>query len=556
MNKTDKTREKLERLHLRYAEQLPHALSTIEDGWKKVLDAHWDKAPLEQLLQIIHRISGSSASYGYNKINTAARMTEIALNEILENPIGATNELQKRLERHLDLLRSAFAEDTQPAPPRTFERIENNLLRGARANQHLYLVEDDPYQAEEIAEQISYFGYSVSTFNCLEALIETVKRCPPRAILMDVIFPEGFTAGPEAIIRMQKEMNFLTPVIFISESSSLVSRLQAVRAGGEAYFTKPVDIGAIVDVLDQLTVENFREICRVLIVDDSLPQAQAIANQLQIFGMETCIINDPLDIIAPLEDFQPNIILMDAFLPQCTGPELAKVIRQMEKHVITPVIYLSSSEDREKQMDALIANSEDFISKSIEPERLKNLVQSRLDRFRQLRSQMVHDSLTGLYNHTNIKERLDHELARASRQHSELSFAMIDLDHFKQVNDAYGHGAGDRVLKSMARFLTQRLRKSDIIGRYGGEEFAIILPDTPQPAAVKLLDELRSGFARIHHRGGQTDFTVQMSAGVSSYPNCESPAALIEAADQALYQAKRQGRNQVAAASYTQKTQV
>ncbi len=116
-------------------------------------------------------------------------------------------------------------------------------------------------------------------------------------------------------------------------------------------------------------------------------------------------------------------------MPQCTGPELAKVIRQIEKHVITPVIYLSSYEDREKQLEALITNSDDFISKSIEPERLKSLVQSRLDRFRQLRSQMVRDSLTGLYNHTNIKERIDHELAPRQPQNGNLSFAMIDLDH-------------------------------------------------------------------------------------------------------------------------------
>jgi diguanylate cyclase (GGDEF)-like protein len=160
---------------------------------------------------------------------------------------------------------------------------------------------------------------------------------------------------------------------------------------------------------------------------------------------------------------------------------------------------------------------------------------------------MVRDSLTGLYNHTTIKERLDQELSRSSRLQSCLCFAMIDLDHFKKVNDTHGHGTGDRVLKSLARYLSQRLRKSDVIGRYGGEEFAVILPDTPLQAAIGLLNELRLGFAHIHHRGSGKDFTVKLSAGLASYPDYRNPTALIEAADQALYLAKRQGRNQVVA---------
>jgi len=545
MSESRQSEQKLRRLRKRYAAQLPGFLKEIEEGWDKVVDSHWDSAILQDFLQVIHRIAGSSASYGYQQINTATKLVESALNEILENPIGATSELQERLEMHLGLLRAAFQENSQPKPSVFAEKIESDTLRGARATQKIYLVEDDPFQAEEIAEQISYFGYAVAVFTTLADLIQAVKDQPPKVILMDVIFPEGFTAGPEAIIKLQKEINMLIPVIFISESNSLTSRLQAVRAGGEAYFTKPVDIGAMVDVLDQLTVEETRETCRVLLVDDSVEQAENTAGQLAAYGMETCIVHNPLEIMETLENFQPNIILLDMYMPFCTGPELAKVIRQLEKHVITPIIYLSTEEDREHQLEALISDSEDFVLKSIEAERLKNIVQSRIDRFQQLQSLMVRDSLTGLYNHTTIKDRLEQELSRASRQQSELCFVMIDLDHFKKVNDTYGHGAGDRVLKSLARLLTQRLRKTDVVGRYGGEEFAVILPETPKAATEKLIAELLTGFSRIHHRGGNTDFSVTFSAGIAAYPNYPNPTALLEAADEALYQAKDQGRNRI-----------
>lgn len=546
---SNKSREKLQQLHQRYAKNLPALLREVESAWEDVLDRHWATEPLERLLNLIHRIAGSSVSYGYQQIHTTARMLENTLREILENPIGATSEMQARLETQLELLRAAFQDDQNPVSLQPERMEEDETLRDARACQLIYLVEDDPFQAEDIAEQISYFGYLVKAFTTLPDLVQAVRDNSPKAILMDVIFPEGFTAGPEVMMDLQEEIDSLPPVIFISESGSLKSRLQAVRAGGEAYFTKPVDIGLLVDVLDQLTVEETRASYRALIVDDSSTQSSKTAEHLQSDGMQTHVINDPFEIMEALEQFQPNIILLDTYMPGCTGPELSKVIRQIEEYVITPIIYLSSEEDLEKQLEIMVSDSEDFIPKTIGPERLNSIVRSRIDRYRQLRSLMVRDSLTGLYNHTTIKERLDQELSRASRQNSCLSFAMVDLDHFKKVNDTYGHGAGDRVLKSLARFLTQRLRKSDVIGRYGGEEFAVILPDTPIENAINVLNELRLGFTRIHHRGGSRDFTVKLSAGLASYPGYRNPTALIEAADQALYTAKKQGRNQVVAAA-------
>ena len=548
MNQINSSEKKLQRLYLQYQKNLPVLLDEIESGWKGVVDSHWSVEALERFVKVIHRIAGSSASYGYQHINTTTKMMETTLYEILENPIGATGEMQEKLETQLVMVQTAFQNNTVPKIAKTEELAADDTLRGARADRTIFLVEDDPFQAEEIAEQVSYFGYAVRIFTGLPDLVTAIKADPPHAVLMDVIFPEGFTAGPEAMIRLQYELESVPPVIFLSESSSLKSRLQAVRAGGQAYFTKPVDTGLLVDVLDQLTVQERQETYRVLIVDDAPVQAQITAEHLQSAGMQTFILTDPTNIMQPLEDFQPNIILLDTCMPCCTGPELAKVIRQIDEYIITPIIFLSTDEDREKQLEMLVSDSEDFIPKTIAGDRLKTIVRARIDRYRQLRSLMVRDSLTGLFNHTTIKERLEQELSRASRQNSTLCFAMIDLDHFKQVNDTYGHSAGDRVLKSLANFLTQRLRKTDIIGRYGGEEFAVILPDTPLEGSLNLLNELRNGFAHVHHRGDSKDFSVNLSAGLACYPAFRNPTALIEAADRALYQAKYRGRNQVVAA--------
>jgi diguanylate cyclase (GGDEF)-like protein len=158
---------------------------------------------------------------------------------------------------------------------------------------------------------------------------------------------------------------------------------------------------------------------------------------------------------------------------------------------------------------------------------------------------MVRDGLTGLLNHTETKGQLSIELARAKRREAPLAFAMIDLDNFKTVNDTYGHPTGDRVLKNLSRLLQQRLRKTDVIGRYGGEEFAVILIDTDGSTAFEVLDEIRAGFGQILQLSGNVEFSTTFSCGIAVFPDYPDAASLNAAADRALYEAKNSGRNQV-----------
>jgi diguanylate cyclase (GGDEF)-like protein len=140
---------------------------------------------------------------------------------------------------------------------------------------------------------------------------------------------------------------------------------------------------------------------------------------------------------------------------------------------------------------------------------------------------------------------LDIEMARAARQNSGLFFAIVDIDKFKLVNDTYGHPTGDRVIKSLSRLLQQRLRKVDIVGRVGGEEFAVILIDTDEENAVRVLNELREHYARVNHHSGEVEFRSSFSCGVANFNNYSTAQELNEAADRALYAAKEGGRNQV-----------
>lgn len=420
-------------------------------------------------------------------------------------------------------------------------------VQASRTERLIYLVDDDAIQARILASQIGYFGYSVRVLNTLSDLKAAAQNEIPDAILMDIIFPEGKMAGTEIIAEMRQTVLADVPVLFFSINDEPQCRLQAVRAGGQGYFTKPVDVAAMIDSLDHLLFKAEPAPYHVLVVDDSRVQSQVNAFHLNKAGMETVIVTDPFHALPAMKEFNPELILMDVYMPDCSGLELARMIRQIEAYISIPIVFLSSETDRDRQLEAMGHGADDFLSKPIKPAHLVAAIKTRIERYRQLRALMLHDGLTGLFNHTTTKERLIHETARAERQKIPLSFAIIDMDHFKAVNDTYGHPAGDRVLKSLAQLLVRRLRRSDVVGRYGGEEFAVILPNTPGDEAVVLLDELRISFENIRHRASGVEFSVTFSCGVSSYPLSSTPATLTAVADRALYTAKANGRNRVCA---------
>jgi PleD family two-component response regulator len=165
---------------------------------------------------------------------------------------------------------------------------------------------------------------------------------------------------------------------------------------------------------------------------------------------------EPIQAMAELADFQPDLIILDMYMPACTGTELAKVIRHNDRYVSVPIIYLSAEDDLDKQLDAMSEGGDDFLTKPIKPRHLITTVRNRAARARNLKARMVRDSLTGLYNHTHILQLLEDCSFRARRENKPLSFAMLDIDHFKRVNDSHGHPMGDRVIKSLALFLKQR----------------------------------------------------------------------------------------------------
>ena len=408
----------------------------------------------------------------------------------------------------------------------------------------LLLLESDAVLAARLVESLAACGFHAIPVGTVREAQETLVGHCVDAMLVDLDRPDSdSTAAWLADVRAIKPLT--TPLLAYAGVPDVQVQLQAVRAGCDAYFVKPLDLQALTDKLETLINPPETEPYRVLIVEDSRTQATFLKRLMENAGMTTCVVTVPLEALEVLPDFHPDLILMDLYMPGCDGPDLAALIRLNPAYLTIPIVFLSTETDANKQLEALRQGADDFLTKSIRPEHLISSVRIRAERTRLLRGLMLKDSLTGLLNHTTLKGRLGEEVSRAARQGLPLCFAMVDLDLFKSVNDTYGHAMGDRVILALSSLLLRRLRRNDIVGRYGGEEFGIILPETLAENARLLLEQLREAFGTIPHQSGSGAFSSSFSCGIAQWKPGMDAAALNEAADAAMYEAKRGGRNRV-----------
>ncbi|MGE4220793.1 MAG: diguanylate cyclase [Alphaproteobacteria bacterium] len=406
------------------------------------------------------------------------------------------------------------------------------------------LILDDDTATGDLDRQLDQFGYAVRRVATPEAM--TSANGDAAAVLVRIAGTgPAATAAIAAMAAPDAPGPQVPPLIVLCDDFDLAPRLAAVRAGAAAYLGRDADALALVDTLERLCGSAEEEPFRVMVVDDDPRISRYYRAVLETAGIEALTVTEPMQALRALSEFRPELVLMDLYMPDCAGRELAAAIRQEPAFDSIPIVFLSAEDDPVKQLAVMTIGGDDFLTKPIQPDHLISAIQTRARRFRALRSTMQRDSLTGLLNHTATKEQLGIELSRARRSHGPLSFALIDLDHFKAVNDTYGHPAGDRVIKTLASLLKRRLRLTDSVGRYGGEEFAVVLVGTDGANALSVMDGVREAFADIRQQHESGSFAVSFSCGLATFPAQDSATAITDAADKALYRAKKDGRNRI-----------
>jgi diguanylate cyclase (GGDEF)-like protein len=302
----------------------------------------------------------------------------------------------------------------------------------------------------------------------------------------------------------------------------------------------------------------------VLIVDDHEDNIMVLKVRLESWGYKTASAYNGMDAIKYVEATPPDLILLDVMMPEMDGNEVARHIKSNKALPFIPIIMQTALDSTDSKVTGLEAGADDYITKPIDFAELKARLRSMLrikrlqealeEREKELleaNEQLTYmsqtDALTGLDNRRHLNERIDEMFSHAKRLNEPFSLVMCDLDKFKSVNDTYGHQVGDEVLKQLADILRDEAREIDRVGRYGGEEFMLLLPGTVLDAAVTFAERVRKRLEAhtFTFTGGTLTRTASFGVAGWPHPKIEQCDDLVRTADDALYVAKETGRNKV-----------
>ncbi len=302
----------------------------------------------------------------------------------------------------------------------------------------------------------------------------------------------------------------------------------------------------------------------ILVVDDNQDNVEVLRVRLDSWGYETQSATNGEEALAYVAKSPPDLILLDVMMPDITGIEVAQRIKRDRSLPFIPIIMQTALDSTEAKVEGLEAGADDYITKPIDFAGLKARLRSRLrikrpqegleerekellEMNERLRFMSLTDGLTGLDNRRHLNDRIEEMFQHAQRVNEPFSVVMCDLDKFKSVNDTYGHQAGDEVLKQLAEILKEEAREIDRVGRYGGEEFLLLLPGTVLDAAVTFAERVRKHVERhtFTFPGGSTKRTASFGVAGWPHPRINDSDSLVRMADDALYVAKETGRNRV-----------
>jgi len=495
---------------------------------------------ISELTFISHGLAGTAGTYNFHSVSYAAKDLELML----------VNWKEKQPSQHdVDILLPCLdylIEQCNQVVSSEDEEIAAELGQcqplGTKA---IFIIDDDEEIGDYLSTRLQGYGYVTRYFCSIAEAKKAIKEDDPGALIVDMSFPEGELAGAQLLTDIRKESVLEIPTIFISTNDSFESRVKAVRAGSDAFFVKPIDIIELADSLDVLVAKNRLDPFKVVIIDDDMDVLKYYDEILTRAGIETFCSDDPTLILELLIMHRPDVLLLDLYMPEHNGLQLAGVVRQHKSFSHLPILALSSEQNTQIHFQMRHRGIDEVLSKPIAPGNLVNIIANRAQKSRSIAAELTQESMTKTLNKVAFMNELGRQIDFSERTCSNFTLVVLDIDHFKAVNDTYGHLVGDMVIKRLVEYLKSNLRKVDLIGRIGGEEFAIVLPMTDAKNAYRVLDAIREDCSQISHMFENETFKVSFSAGLCELSKNQSTHELMKLADTSLYLAKKAGRNQI-----------
>lgn len=543
----DRLNSRLTQLRDAYRARLNQELELITS---QAEEAETQANPDEAIANIrhrLHKLAGSAGTFGFHQLGNQARKLEQQVQAWIDEAQPGAEFRIEGFTRELRELGALLGVDEAASAG---VGVESEAQAADSASPLIAVVERDSILSDYLAHQLESFGFRIQSYQNPQDFLDS-DQGDFDLLLLDhrAGASETITTSTDHWKSLLRGVDF--PVIFMGGHEDFSVRLEAVRAGADGYFVKPLNIPKVAEKITRSIRKRRQGGERVLIIDDDPDLLSHLYGVLTEAGMVVETLQEQSLLLDRTSEFQPELVLTDLHMPEVSGDELAAMLRQFDKWNNLPILYLSQEQSQQERTHALMRGGDDFINKPVSDEYLIKTCRNRVRRQRDMLQAVALDGLTGLLRHANIKEALETEVRGAERSGNPLSVVMLDIDHFKHVNDTYGHALGDVVISTVGTLLSQHFRRSDRLGRYGGEEFVAVLPNCDAETAEPLVNKLRQAFAEIRFVDRKASFACTLSAGVAdtlTFPGAMGEQ-LLGHADAALYRSKQAGRNCVSRAS-------
>jgi diguanylate cyclase (GGDEF)-like protein len=478
-----------------------------------------------------HSLAGTCGTFGFPRSSEIARLVERRLpsSETGDWMVRAVAELRQDLE----------------LPP-SIPEVVLGRSQEIPAGRVLLVVDQDPSTIEAIAEIGSQRGLRCITASTPQEATDLLGATG--SLHAAVLAWEPGVQGKKMLQLVARLAGMSPPVsvLVLTESGAFADRIEVARLGAQRFLPRSIGAQRLVEEVERLLDPLRFDGMKVLAVDDNPLVLDTVRTLLEEQGTTVHTLVDPRLFWDVLEEKRPDLLVLDLDMPSVSGIELCLVVRGDPRWVHLPILFLTAHDSPEAIQRVFAAGADDYVAKPIVGPELIARISGRLERVRLYRAMAETDPLTGLANRRRLVEAMD-RLTRISERYSNpLSVAVIDLDHFKSVNDEHGHPAGDAVLVGFARLLAGAFRGEDVVARWGGEEFFVALYGAPRDQAAGRLEQVLKQLQALPFQGRDRSFTASFSAGVAEYPSDgDDLHALYQAADQALYRAKEAGRARV-----------
>ena len=533
---TDELDEALGQLRREYLLEAPGRLAELRKDLAAFRSGEADAA--DSLTRRFHRLSGSGGSYGFPSISEISKQTEHWLQAERPSP---TPEHAARLDDAVNRLSAAFdAAAIEMGLPDAGPAMAEFGWRALAIGQPGKL-------REEIETAMRLSGFLVRTETGLGEPKETHLSERPDLV---AIIAEPDTDSYATATAWSRAGVARPRAIVLVDKTDTTDRVRALAAGIDVVMPA-ARVGVELPKYAKTLARIGSPPPRVLLIEEDTEQAHLITSWLEQVNARVTHCRDGLTARETLVRETPDLVLMDTRLPGLDGLSLARLMRQDSRFGLTPIVFLTAQDGVATQIEALRAGADHFLIEPVDRDLLAHLVINRAERGRRLREMVHRDGLTGLLNHATLMAELEHTIEYSRRHGEGFVFMMVDVDHFKRVNDRYGHLIGDQALLHVAKVFQTTARASDLIGRYGGEEFGLILRRTDRQGAGVLANKLRQALAEHPAAvGSGENISIRVCIGIACFPDDALTAgSLTESADRALYCAKSAGRDQIAFAS-------